>query len=359
MIESRKLKVRTLASGTELSIRVYTVRGRNPHAKKAYIQSSMHGSEVQGNAVIAALLAHFAHTPPEGDVTLVPNANPYAIDQKCGEYTNGRFDPTTGTNWNRNYWLPHIGETRRPRWSELRRLAAAGITAAIRDRLAGNLSCAQHLALTLQSLAATADYVIDLHCANVSVRHLYAPEYAVQAARRFAIPLLLAIPNTFDGALDESVSCAWWTFWSGLQAEGYADLPPLDELPQGLTLELGGHEVVSRTEAERDAEGVLNFLRHRGVVGGSACEPEAGFVCALDNYRILYARHAGHADYTAVLGSVVKQGEQLAQTLQFADGPRWLPTLAEEDCIPILHHSSAVIHEGSELMKVFTRFRAV
>jgi hypothetical protein len=34
-------------------------------------------------------------------------------------------------------------------------------------------------------------------------------------------------------------------------------------------------------------------------------------------------------------------------------------SVTEEDCIPILHHSSVVIHEGSELTKVFTSFRVV
>ena len=49
----------------------------------------------------------------------------------------------------------------------------------------------------------------------------------------------------------------------------------------------------------------------------------------------------------------------LAQTLQFGAVPRWQPTLAEEDCIPVLHYSSAVVHEGDELIKVFTNYRAV
>ena len=124
----------SLASGTTQFLRVYTVTGRSARAPKAYVQSSMHGSEVQGNAVIAALLEHLARERPLGDVTLVPNANPGAIDQKAAEYTPGRFDPTTGANWNRNYWLPAIRETARPAWTELKRRAWATMARQMRER---------------------------------------------------------------------------------------------------------------------------------------------------------------------------------------------------------------------------------
>jgi predicted deacylase len=79
----------------------------------------------------------------------------------------------------------------------------------------------------------------------------------------------------------------------------------------------------------------------------------------LENYRVIHADHAGHADYLAPLGQVVPKGTRLVQTLQFGATPRWQETVAAERCIPVLHHSSAVVHEGAELMKVFTRFRRV
>jgi predicted deacylase len=359
MCALKRLPVRSLASGAKLDIPVYTIKGCNPHAKRAYIQSSMHGSEVQGNAVIAALLEVFEQTPPEGDVVLVPNANPFAINQKSAEYTLGRFDPTTGENWNRNYWLPTTRVTQRPAWKTLQRKVWAQMASAIRARLEDNLSFGERLALKLQLLTVGADYVIDLHCANISARHLYAPQYAEACARYFQIPLMLSIPNDFGGAMDESVSCAWWTFWHELQAQGYPDLPPRRELPQGYTLELGGHEVISRDAAKRDAAGVLNFLRHKGIVAGRAQKPKSGFVCSLQDYKTIYSRHAGHVDFTATLGGCVAKGGLLAQTLQFGRTASWQPTLAEESCIPVLHHSSAVIHEGSELMKVFTKVRKV
>jgi predicted deacylase len=359
MITLKRLPVRSLASGAVLDIAVYAVRGTDPAARRTYIQSSMHGAEVQGNAVIAELLEVFARTPPRGDIVLVPNANPFAVIQKSGEYTLGRFDPTTGDNWNRNYWLPQLRQTRRLPWEQLKQKTWARMATELRSRLRGNLPFGQRLALTLQSLTVGADYVIDLHCANVSARHLYTPDYAEDAARYFRIPLILSIPGAFGGAMDESVSCAWWSFFQELEAQGYPQLPSLRDIPQGYTLELGDQEVISRTEAARDAAGILNFLRHKGVVSGRVEKPAAALVCDLQDYRTIYSRHAGHVDFTAAMGVPAAKGQQLAQTLQFGATARWVPTLAEEDCVPVLHHSSAVVHEGSELIKVFTNVRRV
>ena len=100
MVAFKRIPVRSLASGANLDVPVYTIRGSNPRAKRAYIQSSMHGSEVQGNAVIARLLELFAQTPPEGDVVLVPNANPFAINQNRASTPWAGLTPpqaTTGT----------------------------------------------------------------------------------------------------------------------------------------------------------------------------------------------------------------------------------------------------------------------
>jgi hypothetical protein len=94
------------------------------------------------------------------------------------------------------------------------------------------------------------------------------------------------------------------------------------------------------------------------VVAGQSNRPPAA-ILPLGRLQDDLLRHAGHADYAPVLGRRVKCGDLLVETLQFGAGPTWQPTVAEEDCIPILHHSSAVIHEGSELMKVFTNFRVV
>ncbi len=70
-------------------------------APTVYIQTSVHGPETQGYAVILLLMEAFLKTPPQGNIIRVPYANPYGMNMKWGERTFGRFDPNTGDNWNR------------------------------------------------------------------------------------------------------------------------------------------------------------------------------------------------------------------------------------------------------------------
>lgn len=373
MVKMSKIRVRTLATGTKLEIPVYFFKGKNAAAPKTYIQSSMHGAEVQGNAVIAALIAHLEKSPPLGDITLVPLANPDAIHLKIGEYTHGRFDPTTGANWNRNYWqgamdsgvrdplqvdcAQFAAENLRLAWPQMAKKFSARLRSGLDKKMREPNPFGAKLAFLLQKMAFAADIVLDLHCANRSVRHLYAPEYAVRDAKFFQIPFHLLIPNEFSGALDESCFHPWWTLWNALQDEKYAGLPDPNEIPRAFTLELGNHEEVSRADAETDAAGILNYLKSRGAIAGKPQKPKAVWQCELANYRTIYCENPGLVDFSAPLGKPCPKGQPLAHTLQFLPGPAWRAELAQEDCIPILRHSSAVIHEGSELCKVFTKFR--
>ena len=50
------IPIRRLASGETLHLPVFRFEGRNKAAPSAYLQASLHGSEVQGNWVIAELL---------------------------------------------------------------------------------------------------------------------------------------------------------------------------------------------------------------------------------------------------------------------------------------------------------------
>ena len=99
----KNIKIRKCADGSELSIDVFHFPGSDKTSPSAYIQSGIHGSEVQGYLNCLQLIEYFSKYPPKGNVTIVPIANPYGLSNKMGEYTFGRFDPVTGINWNRNY----------------------------------------------------------------------------------------------------------------------------------------------------------------------------------------------------------------------------------------------------------------
>ena len=90
------------ASGRNLNVPVYKFTSEVP-GPNVYIQSSIHGAEVQGNAVLLHILQALQNANLKGQITLVPNCNPVGSNLKSGEYTLGRFDPVNGQNWNRAY----------------------------------------------------------------------------------------------------------------------------------------------------------------------------------------------------------------------------------------------------------------
>lgn len=103
IINKTHISVAQNASGRHLNVPIYEISSSmdGPHV---YIQSSIHGSEVQGNVVIYHLIQALKNILVRGKITLVPNCNPVGTNIKAGEYTLGRFDPVNGTNWNRGYY---------------------------------------------------------------------------------------------------------------------------------------------------------------------------------------------------------------------------------------------------------------
>lgn len=379
----KKLAVRGLASGQAATITVWRALGTTSNNAGsgigAYLQSGIHGAELQGHAVILLLAEFFAQNPPMRDVVLVPFCNPVGGDNRSGEFTQGRFDPNTGDNWNRLYCnvTASLGASLN-NFSE-RELRGAILTHLDRH-LAAPLGFGQRLAATLQRLAAEADTVLDLHCASRSALHAYTPEYAEQVAAHLGFPFVISIPNEFGGALDEAIFQPWWT-WAGAQRKA----PVI-----ALTLELGHHESVDFPIARAAAIQILRLLALRGVVaeqdvqkfakqasefsGRSGffsseapdapahafVDPSAVRVGSLADYKTVYAPAGGLLEWLREPGTLIKSGELVARIhrLGSADGPREIiECLATSTGALTVLHSSGQVQEGMELFKILGGLR--
>jgi uncharacterized protein len=346
----KRVKVLTLASGDSLSIPVYTILGKKKGAPSVYLQSAMHGSEVQGSLVLALLLAHLEKNPPLGNVRIIPNCNPVGLNQKRGEYTDGRNDPVRGDNWNRKYFLPSEGLDFDRFLARHKKSTEKDLHTAYRRQLKAKLlaiepkGVGERLALTLQRLSIDYDICLDLHCANRSVRHAYVPEFAVGDAAYLGIPFQLVMPtDKFGGSMDEVFFAPWAAL---LRHRGQGSIPA-----QGYTLELGNHEELSLTAAQTDLAGILNFLRHRGVIAGRARRFRP-LQRGLRNYRLISAPQGGLMELVCTLGKPVKKGEVVIRLLNFGSLPRFTEIRSPWAGVPILAHSSAVVNEGAELLKI-------
>jgi predicted deacylase len=354
------------ASGRSLNVPIYKISDNRP-GPTVYIQSSIHGAEVQGNVVIYHLLQALKNTQINGEVILVPNCNPVGTNIKAGEYTMGRFDPVNGTNWNRGYFYDKqqvqdfassVDKDTSPEdiKSEFRTLLRSSIEAKLSQEW--GLGLAQQLNLTLQRLAVNADIVLDLHNGPVSTRHVYIPEYAKQAAHQFSIPHCIFIPNVFAGALDEACFCTWWSLQDSLKERLGKDF---DFGVEAFTLEMGSQEVIDFAEGEKDALGILGYLASKGVLDEQEFQPATmqRLGVTLANYKTLFTDFGGMVEYCVKPGQKVKEGEVMARVLNIdnLDDEQAVRTvLAPCDLIPILHFPSASVLSGTQLYKCFTNY---
>ena len=354
------------ASGRNMNVPLYRFKGQEP-GPKVYIQSSIHGAEVQGNVVIYHLIQKLKHTRIKGEVILVPNCNPVGTNIKAGEYTLGRFDPINGTNWNRGYYFdqPLIeafaeSVTSEESLDSIKQRFREEIKQRLESKLneTWGLGLAQRLNLKLQQLAFDADYVIDIHNGPVSTRHIYVPEYAKASASLFNIPHVILIPNKFAGALDEATFCQWWTLQELLSNQLGREI---DFSVEAFTLEMGSQEVIDFTEGEYDALSVLSYLNAKGCLKDADHRPAQmrRVAVTLDNYKILYTQQGGMVEYLAKPGEKVTKGQALAKVLNVDELENDRATellLAPCDLIPILHFPSASVLSGTQLYKCFTQY---
>jgi len=380
IILKSNLSTRHMAGGNELKIPIYTIKGSDENAPTVYIQSSLHGSEIQGYLVCIKLLEYFNINPPRGNITIVPLCNPYGIQQKVGSFTHGRFDPWTGENWNRNFTeLTCLSKNHQihedqiiledffknaPQQSSLtnlKKLFKDLLSTKLKNQLLQNISYGKKLSTQLQLLASPADIVLDLHCDTDSLPHIYSPEYALTAALDLQIPYIISIPEVFADAMDEACFMPWVHFTKSYNEIMNPEIS-IENPFLAFTLELGSEENIDKKSAQQQLEGILSFLAANQVItkNKSISPPTSkSIITPLNKLITLYAPHGGIILEKPELG-VLKNAKTsiLEISTLISEGSR-LPEphhlTYHKDCIPLTRPRTAIVHEGSPLMKVITQ----
>lgn len=354
-------------AGQEIGIPVYHIDSGNDKNPTVYIQSAVHAAEMQGSAVIYQLIKMLPKLQLQANFILVPNCNPFGRTQRAGEYLQGRFDATTGNNWNRFYYyrkdmvkqfLASVGQNelvasqhqQKNLRDKFRQYLKASIVQSINSDWGVNT--AQYLNHKLQLLATTADYVIDLHTGPSSTRHIYSPDFLVDDAKYFNIENIISIPPSFAGALDEASFTPWIDLSETLKEYGVE----FNYRVKAFTVELGSQENICLTQAFDDMAGIVNYMRSQQLVsGGPSIVKKAITVTPLTNYKTLYSKHAGMVEYLAKAGDRVSQGQTIARvlnSLEFDSDSGLVNITAPSSGIVILHYPSAAVQVGTQLYKI-------
>ena len=340
----KSLKTRKLISGDMLTIPYYEWDGGE--SPSVYIQAGIHGQEYMGYGVTLCLIEYFKKNPPKGKVTIVPKANPYGMNVKMGDTTYGRFDPTTGANWNRNYanWLNdpeifcriHQGKS----WSDIKKALKLEASKALTKT--EPQSYQSKLAYQLQNLASQHDILLDLHCDSISLPYVYCQDYALDYARQLGFDYHLTTERHFKESFDDATIYPFWTIFERM---GF----PIDQLDMmSFTLELGNKEYFDLQKCQQFANKIVKFLE--APYKKSANNPHQ-HTCHKSQFVDIYSPQAGMLYDFAPLGNLVSAGQPLCFLLATHNdtcplNERIVPITYHLDCTPIARTPAGSVHEG-------------
>lgn len=366
--EKSTYHLKQFCSGDTLSINAFTLHGDEP-GPHIHIQASVHGAELQGNAVILKLMEELKVRKVRGSITFVPLCNPYGTNQKIGTYTYGRFNPVTGHNWNRNFFdilektkfdvANFAKENLETSWDSVKSKYKEQLQTLYNNyehelKTQGKMSDNITVNLILQKLASKADGILDFHTGPTATRYLYSGEYEVEASRSLLFKYTLVIPNEFAGAMDEASFIPWIHLKNAFKKLGRS----IDLDVEAFTLEFGSEETFCMEWAQKDVRSVLNYLVYKGVLDGEYTSME-NYQCKLKDYVTIYAPKGGLVDYLVKPGDHFKNGDVLAKFYGLKDldptdplGSCCFDLKAKTDGIVINLCPSSAVHEGMELFQI-------
>ena len=244
--------------------------GKSNSAGKAYIQAGLHADESPGFLVAHHLETLLDKAKINGEILLVPAANPIGLSQWRDDKLAGRFHFDTSVNFNRNHYdlIDQVAEKVVNRLSKESSQNVRIIRQAMKEALA-ELQPEEDVAFlkkSLLSLACDADIVLDLHCDNEALLHVYLgtplwPD-ASDLSAQLGVRLTLLARNSGGNPFDEACSRIWWEL-----AEKFPDYPiPLACL--AATIELRGLADTDNGTALEDAKNIYRFLQRRKIIAG-------------------------------------------------------------------------------------------
>ena len=320
MFETWQLPAASPGTRRTLDIIRYGTRGARP---KVYIQAGLHADEAPGYLVLYHLMSLLDEANEQGvingEIIVLPAANPIGLSQWRDESLNGRFDFSNSINFNRNH-VDLVGQVSEEISAHLSSDVETNLQT-IRDAMKSILATlepddeASSLKCKLLSLSYDADIVLDLHCDLQASMHLYMgtalwPDGADLAAYLGAETVLLAA-DSGGNPFDEANSRIWWEL-----AEQFPD-HPIPPANFAVTVELRGLSDTDENIVTADARNLFSFLQHRGSIATEA-PPMPQLVAEatpLTGVDYVKAKVPGIITYHRAVGDYVDAGEVIAEII--------------------------------------------
>lgn len=359
------------ACGTSRSLSSWHF-GEPGRGRKVYLQASLHADELPGMLVLQHLRQRLQAAEVagliQGEVVLVPLANPIGLDQTWMQLQMGRFEMGSGQNFNRHYpalatWLRESGHDVAEQLGPDAQRNAQTIRQAMHAALQRHPPTTEldSLRHTLMGLACDADVVLDLHCDFEAVVHLYMePECEVglmPLAQGLGAQAVLLARGTGGHCFDEVLSGVWWQLRESLTLSHGAKFVEAHPIPQGClssTVELRGQTDVSDALAAQDSRAIETFLTHLGVLSGDENNSLPALLCQaspLAGSQYLLAPCSGVISFQRGPGDRVLPGDVVARVVNPLTGQSQ-DVCSDTDGVLYARHNVRWATTGMELAKI-------
>jgi predicted deacylase len=314
------------APGHSTTIYWYTV-GPEDAPTKVHLQAALHADEQPGTMALHHLLPMIRDADAAGKLNarfaIFPSVNPLGLDTRVLRRHIGRYDLATGVNFNRR-WPDLYAQVASALEGKLGDDATANVNA-IRQAVAAwidsqrPVTANQKLRLLVLKSAHDADIILDLHCDDESLMHIFtSPELMPglqDLADRMGVAATLVAEDSGGGSFDEVLPCL---YRNAARANPGLPIPMAAETA---TLEYRGQADVFDEIGEIDAKGLYDFFAGRGLIDHKPA-PAVPVAAAtpFEATEVLRTDAPGVLAYRVQLGDQVKKGDVVADLIAM-DGP--------------------------------------
>jgi hypothetical protein len=348
--------------GHAITLYWYTV-GPEDAATRVHLQAALHADEQPGTMALHHLLPRLREADAAGQLnahfTVFPSVNPLGLANRSLRHHIGRYDVETGINYNR-------------RWPDLYPLVADRISGKLGQDAADNVqllrravldwideqqptTAIQQLRLLVLRSAAASDIVLDLHCDDESLMHIFTSPELMPGLQDLAdwmgVAATLTAEDSGGGSFDEVLPL----FYRKARL-AHPDCP----VPNGAetaTLEYRGRADSFDELGQTDADGLFNFFAGRGLIAvAPAREPEPSPAPTLfEATEVLRVDAPGLLAYRVGLGDRVTKGQPIADLIAM-DGPEAFlvrtPILAGTDGFVLSRATAKFVKGGTAIAKI-------
>jgi uncharacterized protein len=291
--------------------------------------------------------------------TIFPSVNPLGLGNYALRHHIGRYDIETGVNYNRRWpdLYPQVAEAID---GKLTGDGKANI-AIIRTAVAAWIdmqqprTAIQQLRLLVLRSAAAADIVLDLHCDDDSLKHIFTSPELMPGLQDLAdwmgVAATLTAEDSGGGSFDEVLPTLY------RKARLAHPHHPIPSGAETATLEYRGRADSFDAIGEEDAAGLFGFFAGRGLIAADpgARPAPAPAPTPFEATEVLRVDAPGLLAYRVELGERVHKGQPVADLIAM-DGPEAYmarrPILAGTDGFVLSRVMGKYVVRGASIAKI-------